>query len=285
MSDNLPQVIYLGSLQFPDSRTMMRYATKLARELARRIEKEKLYSLVGEKEPKKFVKVDGWTILGAMVGVGPVEEFCDPIHASFGTGYHAKVKLVRFTDGLQIGGASAICYLNEPDWQAEAFATHSKTITRATSKAFRLSFAWIMVLAGFQSTPAEEIYAVEGTQEAADAVAKKKLEELLGSTFGSLAEAEAAYMDFKEDEKAKKKEAKETVFITWPPEHNSHRALVKGKTALRKHGLDVWMFKNHGDHWSDKADGYYVSSAAIEAVRVKLYESNCPFVERLFGEG
>jgi hypothetical protein len=277
--DELPQTIYLGSLQFPDARAMMRHATKLARELARRIEKEKLYSEVGDKEKKKFVKVDGWTILGAMLGVSPMEEFCEPIDTVVGVGYHAKVNLIRQTDGLKIGGASAICYLNEPDWQAEAFATHSKTITRATSKAFRLSFAWIMVLAGFQSTPAEEMYVVEGTQEAADAVAKKKLEGVMGRMFVSLAEAEAAYMDHKEAEKAAKKEAKETVFITWPDSHNGHRALVIGKAAIRKHGLDSYMLKEWGDRWNDRDGGWYIPQESMRLFKFALEQAKCPFVE------
>jgi hypothetical protein len=290
VTDELQQVIYLGSLQFPDSRAMMRHATKLARELARRIEKQKLYKLVGEKEQKKFVRVEGWAIVGGMLGVGPKEVFCTPLviegqNPDSARGYQAKVNLIRFTDGMEIGGASAICYLTEKDWQEEAFATHSKTITRATSKAFRLSFAWIMVLSGFEPTPAEEMYVVEGTQEAADAVAKNKLEGVLGRTFNSLAEAEAAYMDHKEAEKAAKKEAKETVFITWPPEHNNYRALVIGKAAIQKHeGLNAWMFRTHGERWNDRAAGYYIPCDDIPVLRAKLKQADCPFIERPFGE-
>jgi hypothetical protein len=282
-----PQVIYLGSLQFPDSRAMMRHATKLARELARRIEKEKLYSEVGEKEKKRFVKVEGWSLLGAMIGVAPVEEYCENLSASDGStaGYRAKVELIRLSDCKQIGGASALCYLAEKDWQEEAFATYSKAITRATSKAFRLSFAWVMVLAGFSATPAEEMYVIEGTQEAADAVAKKKLEGVLGRAFNSLAEAEAAYMDHKEAEKVAKKEAKETVFITWPPEHNNYRALVIGKAAIQKHeGLNAWMFRTHGERWNDRAAGYYIPCDDIPVLRAKLKQADCPFIERPFGE-
>jgi hypothetical protein len=277
MSEESPQVIYLGSLQFPDSRAMMRHATKLARELARRIEKQNLYSEVGEKEKKKFVKVDGWTILGAMLGVAPVEESCDALSEVLG--YKASVKLIRLTDGLQIGGASAICYQTEKDWASEAFATHSKAITRATSKAFRLSFAWIVVLSGFEATPAEEVWEVEGTQGAADAVAKKKIEDFLGRAFGSLAEAEAAYIDHKEAEKAAKKEAKETVFITWPEAHNGHRALVIGKAAIRKSGLDAWMLKQFGELWNDRDGGWYIPRTLMAGLKIQLQKAECPFVE------
>jgi hypothetical protein len=218
MTDNkeAPQIIYLGSLQFPDSQAMMRHAAKLARSLAKRIEKQKLYSLLGtkeqkKKEQKKFVKVEGWSILGAMLGVAPVEEYCDALSEVLG--YKAKVKLIRLTDGLQVGGASAICYLTEKEWSEEAFATHSKTITRATSKAFRLSFAWIMTLAGFEATPAEEMWEVEGTQENAQDVANQKQ-----------ADAEA--------KKQGRKEAKTCVFMTWPQDHHGHNFFLTGLTVL-----------------------------------------------------
>ena len=50
------------------------------------------------------------------------------------------------------------CGRDEPDWMKRpAFQRRSMAVTRATGKAARLAFSWIMVLAGFQACPAEEI--------------------------------------------------------------------------------------------------------------------------------
>jgi hypothetical protein len=269
LTDKTPQVIYLGSLQFPDARAMMRHATKLARELARRIEKQKLYKLLGEKEQKKFVRVEGWSILGAMIGVGPVEEFCDPLttpETTLNFGYRAKVKLIRLTDGLQVGGASAICYLSEKDWTAEAFATHSKTITRATSKAFRLSFAWIMTLAGFEATPAEEMYEVEGSQEQATDIGNKRQVEI-------------------EAKKQGRKEARTCVFMTWPEQHHGHNFFLTGLTVLYENftieKLEAW-----GGRFNDRDRGFYFSAEHADAVRFNVTKKIGAdrFIEREYGD-
>ena len=47
---------------------------------------------------------------------------------------------------------------DEPTWKGRPdYARRSMAATRATSKVCRLAFSWVMVLAGFQPTPAEEI--------------------------------------------------------------------------------------------------------------------------------
>ena len=56
------------------------------------------------------------------------------------------------------GGASALCGMDEPKWASKPdYARRSMAVTRATGKAYRLGFSWIMELAGYASTPAEEM--------------------------------------------------------------------------------------------------------------------------------
>lgn len=73
--------------------------------------------------------------------------------------YEAIVELIRTGDGAVIGRASAICGTpDEPTWATRpAYARRSMAITRATGKAYRLGFSWIMALAGYEPTPAEEM--------------------------------------------------------------------------------------------------------------------------------
>ncbi len=56
------------------------------------------------------------------------------------------------------GAADAICSRSESKWQkADDYAVLSMAQTRATSKALRLPLGFVMTLAGFDPTPAEEM--------------------------------------------------------------------------------------------------------------------------------
>src|SRR5712691_1414281 len=197
----LPEV-RLGMLSM-NPKELVKRATELATALADIIHAQKdadgkptLYVII---KNKKYVKCEGWVTLGAMVGVVPIEESCEALPD--GHGYKAKIKLIRLNDGMQVGGASAICKIQEKGWEnSEEFSTYSKTITRATGKAFRLSFAWIMKLAGFEPTPADELWEVEGSKEETDGIAKGKIEKHLGMAFATLAEAESAYIKTKKSQ-------------------------------------------------------------------------------------
>ena len=71
--------------------------------------------------------------------------------------YVAVVELVRMNDGACISRASAECGEEKP-WNTRAkYARRSMAQTRATGKACRLAFSWIMSLAGYEVTPAEEM--------------------------------------------------------------------------------------------------------------------------------
>jgi hypothetical protein len=128
------------------------------------IEERKLYTVTGRDKsgkPRKHVHVEGWTTLIAMLGVLPREVCVEEREGVF----TATVELVRMTDGFVVGRGSAECGFNDefdrsgnPVWaKRPRYARRSMAITRATGKACRLSFSWIMVLAGYDPTPAEEM--------------------------------------------------------------------------------------------------------------------------------
>jgi hypothetical protein len=261
-----PPEIRLGSLAIADPKEMIRRAAELASALAEIIHAQKdaegkptLYVMI---QGRKYVRAEGWTTLGAMMGVVPMEEFCDPLPE--GGGYKAKVKLVRLNDGQQVGAASAICKLNEPGWNKDAAATHSKAITRATGKAFRLSFAWIMKLAGFEPTPADELFEAEGSEEQAQEVATEKL-----------AQAEAKKQD--------RKIAKTCVFMTWPESHNGHNFFLTNRVLIMENGLHQELLSRNG-RFNERDGGYYVSAEHADDVRFLFTEKLGPerFIERKF---
>jgi len=143
--------VQLGALQVPPEAVIER-ASGIATVLADVINKRELYKVI---RGRKYVLVEGWTTLGAVLGVTPrtveVKELAEGA-------FEATVELVRNSDGAIIGRGIAECGADEPTWQSRPrYARKSMAITRATGKAFRLSFSWIMKLAGFEPTPAEEM--------------------------------------------------------------------------------------------------------------------------------
>ena len=147
--------VQLGSLQVQETGVVAR-ATAIADELAEIITSRKLFSNINNK---KYVRVEGWSTLGALLGVLPVE---DAVKEHENGDFEASVNLIRVSDGSIIGRGSAIVGSDEPMWaKRPRYARRSMAITRATGKAFRLGFSWIVQLAGFEATPAEEM---DGTQ-------------------------------------------------------------------------------------------------------------------------
>ena len=140
-------------------------ATKIATVLNDIIDSKKLFSYISGK---KHVAVEGWTTLAALRGCTPRERSneLDPDRKGV---YVATVELVN-AQGRVIGVASAEC--GDPDekdrkgipvWASRpSYARRSMANTRATSKVCRQVFSWIMVLAGYAATPAEEMTKEEG---------------------------------------------------------------------------------------------------------------------------
>ena len=120
------------------------------------LERQKLYVTIGGRRggPNKYVKCEGWTTLAAIMGYMAKEGKVVLV----GDTYIATVKLVRLSDGVVISKASAECGKDESTWESRpAYARRSMAITRATSKVCRLAFSWVMTLAGYEPTPAEEM--------------------------------------------------------------------------------------------------------------------------------
>ena len=146
------------ALDRPRPREIIRQATEEANELANVIESRKLYAVI---QGRKFVKCEGWTTLALLRGCLPRE--VSVIEMPEGR-YIAEVELIRVADGMSLTKASAECggagdsvWMNRP-----ANARRSMAITRATGKACRIAFSWVMALSGYEVTPAEEMDFVGG---------------------------------------------------------------------------------------------------------------------------
>ena len=163
MTEALVQVevaprVELGVIRADRPAQLVQFATEAANALASVIESRKLYSNI---QGKKFVKCEGWTTLAAMLGCTPHEIGVTEVDGVF----TATVELRRLSDGQPVGRASAECGSpdevdrnGKPVWSSRPrYARRSMALTRATAKACRLAFSWIMALSGYEVTPAEEI--------------------------------------------------------------------------------------------------------------------------------
>lgn len=144
--------VQLGSLALANNQSIINRATELSKELSKLIDDRKLFNNISGR---KYVRVDGWATLGAMLGVLPREVSVDESETG---DFEAVVELIRASDGAVIGRGSAIVGADEKTWASRPrYARRSMAITRATGKAYRLGFSWIMTLAGYEPTPAEEM--------------------------------------------------------------------------------------------------------------------------------
>lgn len=145
--------VRLGTIHANSPDALVAGASTAATALARVIKSQGLAVRIQGRE---HVKVEGWLTLATMMGCLPREVTCDREEDG---SYVARVELVRMSDGEVLSMASAECGgPEESTWQNRApYARRSMATTRATSKACRIAFSWVMALSGYDTTPAEEM--------------------------------------------------------------------------------------------------------------------------------
>lgn len=136
---------------------LVHQATEYATALADVVRKQGLSVKISNRE---HVKVEGWTLLGSMLGVFPVldgspTELRDEEGKLLG--FEARVE-ARTMSGQVVGAAVARCLRDEANWKSrDEYALLSMAQTRAAAKALRLPLGFVMSLAGFDATPLEEM--------------------------------------------------------------------------------------------------------------------------------
>ncbi len=145
-----PAPVSMGVLQASSPTALVAGASEMATALAGVIRSQHLATRI---QGRDYVQVEGWTTLATMLGVTARE--VSTVEAD-GI-YTATVELVRMADGAIISRASAECGEEKPWNSRPRYARRSMAQTRATGKACRLAFSWVMRLAGYEPTPAEEM--------------------------------------------------------------------------------------------------------------------------------
>jgi hypothetical protein len=149
--ETLPVIRSAGMILPGSSPTdKLSHAMEVAKALADVIEQQRLFVSIGGK---KHVLVEGWELLGSLLGVFPVVEWTRPLD----NGWEARV-VAKTLDGAEVGSAEMMCTRDEGRWKtADDYAIRSMSQTRAVSKSLRAPLGFVMKLAGYEPTPETEI--------------------------------------------------------------------------------------------------------------------------------
>ena len=113
----------------------------------------------------EYVTVEGWEVLGTFLGIVPVTTIIEDITNDKGRiiGYKARATLYQnpiIENDEIVGGtviARAEAQADKSGFQKDLFAIASMAQTRALGKAYRMGLSWIMKMAGFEGTFAEDM--------------------------------------------------------------------------------------------------------------------------------
>ena len=148
--------VLVGSIPANGPDDVCQFGYSVASTVSQMIEDLGLYKVYMREngDAERYVTVEGWTLLGAMLGAST--RITSVVRLRDGS-FEANAEVTN-ADGMVVSAASSICGVDEPKWsQCHEYARHSMAQTRATGKALRLAYSWIMALAGFKTTPAEEM--------------------------------------------------------------------------------------------------------------------------------
>lgn len=147
-------------------------ATNVANTLAPLVREQGLTvkGLNGRNKDAEYVTVEGWEVLGTFLGIVPVTTIIEDIKNDKDRviGYKARATLYQnpiIENDEIVGGtviARAEAQADKSGFQKDLFAIASMAQTRALGKAYRMGLSWIMKMAGFEGTFAEDMPRYKG---------------------------------------------------------------------------------------------------------------------------
>ena len=142
----------VGILRAPQE--VLKSAREAAKALAEVVaQKPKPLIINGEQ----YLEYEDWQTVGHFYGLHAKTEDAVFVEVHGIEGAKARASIIN-RDGIIIGGAEAYCLRDEDKWKNKPwFQLASMAQTRAASKAFSNTLRWVVVLAGYKGTPAEEM--------------------------------------------------------------------------------------------------------------------------------
>jgi len=123
---------------------------------------------------EQYLEFEDWQTVGRFYGITAKVVRTAPIDFGDVHGFEASAVAINTNTGEEISAADSMCLNDEPNWKSKPlFQLRSMAQTRACSKCLRNVLAWVVVLAGYRPTPAEEMDGVfqQRTQQGKPTVA------------------------------------------------------------------------------------------------------------------
>ena len=127
-------------------------ATKVAASLKNVIQSQDLAVKIG---PSEYVTAEGWEVLGTMLGCTPYVESVEEIPTDVKHKFMYKATVSIRQGDTVLSRASAMAERN--NMQKDRPSVYSMAQTRALGKAYRMALSWIVKMADYEPTPAEEM--------------------------------------------------------------------------------------------------------------------------------
>ena len=107
---------------------------------------------------KDYAMVEGWQFAGGLTGLFPMIIDTEDLSKGNETKWKSVCHIIRIKDNKQVGRGDALCSNKENKKASfDEYAILSMAQTRSIGKAYRNLLGWVMKLAGYEATPAEEI--------------------------------------------------------------------------------------------------------------------------------
>lgn len=116
-----------------------------------------------KKKPVKFngeqyLEFEDWQTLGRFYGLTVKIDSTKFVEFGDVKGFEAIASVINVNTGIEVSSAESLCLNDERNWSNKPlFQLKSMAQTRAGSKALRNVLAWVVVMAGYKPTPAEEM--------------------------------------------------------------------------------------------------------------------------------
>jgi hypothetical protein len=164
-----------GLVVLGDPKKMLKQAQGVADLLMDVVHKQNLFKKIG---PSTHIYVTAWQFLAHFYGISAkvisVEPYVDELTGA--AGFKATAEAMMMTTGMVISAGSALCLNNEANWSTRpkyeykngqrqqvgeeivpSFQLYSMASTRAVGKVLSNVLRFVVMLAGFDPTPAEEM--------------------------------------------------------------------------------------------------------------------------------
>lgn len=127
-------------------------ASELSTTITRALREGKMTQKFGTGE---HVKIEGWQFTGSLLGfVAREKSVTELADGSF----LAESELFCPATGKVFTHASGYCGVDEPTWKSKPkYARRGMAITRSINRVYANNFRWLIHMAGFKTTPAEEM--------------------------------------------------------------------------------------------------------------------------------